>query len=164
MEGGLEKILLESFSASLRPISSDIKHGEKSLPLKDGRWKIEQRLENKRSITLDVDQKNPTIYIYIKQLEAEAETGDCIYVQLHTLKMSGNQLLSLNLVILWGSVVRLASEVGPSAGNHVNIGDTPLTLSGHLRDLVLTGNKCDPVRQSHRTSAAVDSQPDVSTQ
>lgn len=65
MEGGLEKILLQSFSPTLRPISSDIKHGEKSLPLKkNGRWKIEQRLENTRSITSDVDKKK--IYIYIK--------------------------------------------------------------------------------------------------
>lgn len=118
MEGGLEKILLESFSPSLRPISSDIKHGEKSLPLKDGRWKIEQRLENKRSITLDVDQK-AELYIYIKQLEAEAETGDCIYVQAPAPHMENvrKETISLNLVILWGSVVQLASEGGPSGGN-----------------------------------------------
>lgn len=43
MEGGLEKILLKSFSTNTRqhrPISSDIKHGEKSLPLKSGRGRM----------------------------------------------------------------------------------------------------------------------------
>ncbi len=57
VEGGLEKILLKSFSPTLRPISSDIKHGEKSLPLKSGGGKNEQRQENTRSITSDVDRK-----------------------------------------------------------------------------------------------------------
>lgn len=40
MEGDLEKILLRSFSPTLRPISWDIKHGEKIVPFE------EQRVEN----------------------------------------------------------------------------------------------------------------------
>lgn len=71
MEGELGKILLESFSPTLRPISSDIKHGEKSLSLKSSEDGNEERQEDTRSITLDVErQKKKYISIDHKWLQA----------------------------------------------------------------------------------------------
>lgn len=63
MEGELGKILLESFSPTLRPISSDIKHGEKSLSLKSSEDGNEERQEDTRSITLDVERQKKSIYL-----------------------------------------------------------------------------------------------------
>lgn len=64
MEGAQEKILLKSFfQPTLRPISSDIKHGEKSFLFEERCVRErEQRQENTRSITWDVDRK----IVYIK--------------------------------------------------------------------------------------------------
>jgi len=66
VEGELEKILLESFSPTLRPISSDIKHGQKSLPLKSIRERMNKGRETQDLLPQLLTEKN----IYQKWLQA----------------------------------------------------------------------------------------------
>lgn len=67
VEGGLAKILLKSFSPTLKPISSDIKHGEKSLPLKSGRGKMNKGRKTQDLLPRMLTEKK---YIYQKWLGA----------------------------------------------------------------------------------------------
>lgn len=65
VEGEREKILLKSFSTNSRqhkPISSDIKHGEKSLPLKSSRGRMNKGRKAQHLLPRLLTERN----IYIK--------------------------------------------------------------------------------------------------